>query len=77
VFGVLYWLYRNRERLGSSGRYALDPVCGMQVEMAHAPAAATRDGQRIYFCSDRCAERFGSEQSDHAEKGSAAWTHSE
>ena len=55
VFGVLYWLYRNRERLGSSGRYARDPVCGMQVEMAHAPASPAYDGQRMYFCSDRCA----------------------
>jgi uncharacterized membrane protein YraQ (UPF0718 family)/YHS domain-containing protein len=64
VFGVLYWLYRNRERLGSSGRYALDPVCGMQVEMAHAPASADHDGQRVYFCSDRCAERFAAEQSE-------------
>jgi uncharacterized membrane protein YraQ (UPF0718 family)/YHS domain-containing protein len=77
VFGVLYWLYRNRERLGSSGRYALDPVCGMQVEMAHAPASADHDGQRAYFCSDRCAERFASERSDQAKKGSAAWTRSE
>jgi hypothetical protein len=80
VFGVLYWLYRNRERLGSSGRYTLDPVCGMQVEVVHAPAAATHDGERHYFCSDRCAERFASERweaSDHEEKGSAAWTHSE
>jgi hypothetical protein len=64
VFGVLYWLYRNRERLGSSGRYALDPVCGMQVEMAHAPASSAHDGQRVYFCSDRCAERFAAEQSE-------------
>ncbi len=62
VFGVLYWLYRNRERLGSSGRYARDPVCGMQVELAHAPASATHDGQRVYFCSDRCAEHFASER---------------
>ena len=53
------------------------PVCGMQVEMAHAPASAAHDGQRVYFCSDRCAERFASERSDHAKKGSAAWTHSE
>jgi YHS domain-containing protein len=67
VFGVLYWLYRNRERLGSSGRYALDPVCGMQVEMAHAPAAVEYDGQRVYFCSDSCAESFASDRSERSE----------
>ena len=80
VFGVLYWLYRNRERLGSSGRYALDPVCGMQVEMAHAPASAAHDDRRVYFCSDRCAERFAAERpgpSEQQAKGSVAWTRSE
>jgi hypothetical protein len=60
LFGVLYWAYRNRERLGGGGGYALDPVCGMQVVMANAPASVERDGERFYFCSDRCAERFGS-----------------
>jgi uncharacterized protein len=58
VFGLLYWAYRNRERLGAGAGYALDPVCGMQVETAHAPASATHDGQRMYFCSDHCARRF-------------------
>ena len=39
LFGVLYWMYRNRERLGGGDRSARDPVCGMQVEKAHAPAS--------------------------------------
>jgi len=60
LFGVLYWAYRNRERLGGGAGYALDPVCGMQVEAAHAPASLVHDGQRRYFCSDRCLERFES-----------------
>jgi len=58
LFGLLYWTYRNRERLGAGGRYARDPVCGMQVELAHAPASCDDGGQRVYFCSDHCAERF-------------------
>jgi uncharacterized membrane protein YraQ (UPF0718 family)/YHS domain-containing protein len=58
LFGLLYWLYRNRSRLGSGDRYARDPVCGMQVETAHAPASLEHDGRRYSFCSDRCAERF-------------------
>ncbi len=62
VFGVLYWIYRNRERLGAGDRYARDPVCGMQVEVAHAPASRERDGARQYFCSDRCAERYESDE---------------
>jgi hypothetical protein len=58
AFAVLYWLYRNRARLGSGDRYAKDPVCGMQVETALAPASADRCGARFFFCSDGCAERF-------------------
>ncbi len=58
LFGVLYWIYRNRERLGAGDRYARDPVCGMQVEKAQAPAMRRLADQQHYFCSDRCAERF-------------------
>ncbi len=61
VFAVLYWAYRNRERLGGGAGYAIDPVCGMQVERANAPATASYEGQRFFFCSDRCAERFSTE----------------
>jgi YHS domain-containing protein len=57
-FGALSWTYRNRERLGGGRGYAIDPVCGMQVEAAHAPASCERDGMQIYFCSDRCREKF-------------------
>jgi YHS domain-containing protein len=59
VFGVLYWLYRTRTVADS--KYAKDPVCGMQVERAHAPAQRTHDHTVSYFCSDRCATRFDSD----------------
>ena len=58
VFGVLYWLYRNRDRLGGGGGYAIDPMCGMQVRVGDAPASRSHDGRTISFCSDHCAERF-------------------
>jgi hypothetical protein len=58
VLATLYWLYRNRDRLGGGRGYAIDPVCGMQVRTADAPAHAVHDGVRFAFCSDRCAERF-------------------
>jgi len=63
VFALLYWTYRNRLRLGGGGGYALDPVCGMQVETSNAPASAVHEGSRVYFCSDRCAKRFGADPS--------------
>lgn len=59
-FAVLYWLYRHRDTAGPQ-RYAKDPVCGMQVEIAHAPATRRHDGHSVYFCSDHCAERFDSD----------------
>ncbi|BEP12034.1 permease [Acidothermaceae bacterium B102] len=58
-FAVVYWLYRTRP---TSERYAKDPVCGMQVEIAHAPASAVSGGETVYFCSDHCAHRFGQGQ---------------
>src|SRR3954471_6456754 len=61
AFAGLYWLHRNRVRLGGGTGYATDPVCGMQVEIAHAPAKAASDGNTHYFCSDHCAHRFRSE----------------
>jgi uncharacterized membrane protein YraQ (UPF0718 family)/YHS domain-containing protein len=61
-FGALTWLYRNRDRLGGGAGYAKDPVCGMQVEKARAPAtAAGPDGHLVYFCSERCRDRFAAD----------------
>jgi uncharacterized membrane protein YraQ (UPF0718 family)/YHS domain-containing protein len=60
VFGVIYWLYRTRGSHGASDAYAIDPVCSMQVEKAHAPAHLMHDGDDVWFCSDRCRERYES-----------------
>jgi uncharacterized protein len=60
VFALLYWLYRNRGRLGGGSEHATDPVCGMQVRKDNAPASTVVDGGRVYFCSDRCRDRFES-----------------
>lgn len=73
AFGLLYWLYRNRERLGGGTGYAKDPVCGMQVETAHAPARLEQHGQRIYFCSEHCKERFERDPDHYL--GTPATTH--
>lgn len=58
AFVVLYWLYRNRDRLGGGVGYARDPVCGMQLERAHAPASVEHAGHWSYFCSENCRDRF-------------------
>ena len=58
VAGVVYWLHRNRARLGGDAGLARDPVCGMQVRIPDAPASAVADGETVWFCSDRCRRRF-------------------
>ena len=58
LFALLYWAYRNRHRLGAGQEYALDPVCGMQVEKPRAPARTSHDGESFFFCSDHCREKF-------------------
>jgi YHS domain-containing protein len=62
VLAGLWWLARNQRRLGGGAGYATDPVCGMQVEVANAPARSERDGETVWFCSDHCRHRFEAEQ---------------
>ena len=55
---LAWWMARHKERFGGGSGYAIDPVCGMQVEKVNAPATRERAGQRFWFCSDHCAEHF-------------------
>ncbi|MHB1444768.1 MAG: permease [Acidimicrobiales bacterium] len=77
VFAYLYWLYRNRERLGGGVGYAVDPICGMQVRTGTAPANRTHHGKSYWFCSDRCAERFDANPDRHAGSAGADHIHTE
>ncbi|HEV7526874.1 MAG TPA: permease [Acidimicrobiia bacterium] len=61
VFAALYFLSRKPEVDDASsggGRYATDPICGMQVEKANAPAHIARGGVEEWFCSDGCRDRY-------------------
>jgi uncharacterized protein len=65
VAAGLYWLHRNRERLGWHGGLVQDPVCGMQVDPQH-PGAVLRDGGQVrYFCSGHCLERYRAGEPSH------------
>lgn len=37
---------------------ATDPVCGMALDQAHAPARAEYKGQTFYFCAAGCRDEF-------------------
>ena len=62
VLAGFWWLARNQERLGGGTGYAIDPVCGMQVEIANAAAKLELDGQTYYFCCDHCKHKFAASQ---------------
>jgi hypothetical protein len=68
LFAVVYRAYRNRARSGGDDDHALDPVCGMQVDKASAPASTMQAGKRFYFCSDRCRLRFEADPERFAAK---------
>jgi hypothetical protein len=55
---AIFVLARRGRSTGARGLYTLDPVCGMQIERATAPARTEYRGQTFFFCSDRCLERF-------------------
>jgi uncharacterized membrane protein YraQ (UPF0718 family)/YHS domain-containing protein len=58
VFGLLYVLHRNQARLGGGARTAIDPVCGMQVDKANAPAHVADGHGEHWFCSEHCRDRY-------------------
>jgi uncharacterized protein len=61
IFCGLYYLHRNRDRLGADADHATDPVCGMRVAKSAAPARLTTSAGTHWFCSDHCRDRFAAE----------------
>jgi heavy metal translocating P-type ATPase len=45
----------------SAAETAIDPVCGMKVEIAGAKNTTVHDGQTYYFCSPKCLAKFTAE----------------
>ncbi|HEX6196594.1 MAG TPA: XdhC family protein [Jiangellaceae bacterium] len=45
---------------------AVDPICGMTVDVATARWTTERDGQVWYFCSPGCRHRFENESATHS-----------
>ncbi|MGH7225766.1 MAG: heavy metal-binding domain-containing protein, partial [Gemmataceae bacterium] len=41
----------------------IDPVCGMTVDPASAPASVEHEGTKYYFCHHNCARKFQAEPS--------------
>jgi YHS domain-containing protein len=69
ALAAIFWQYRRRRAAGGSAGYAIDPICGMQVEIANAPATLALRGETIYFCSDRCRDRMAAEAGSPTQGG--------
>src|SRR5712692_2966530 len=50
---------------------AIDPVCGMPVDIAQANYKHQHAGSTWYFCSSRCLEKFSADPERYAKKSSA------
>jgi uncharacterized membrane protein YraQ (UPF0718 family)/YHS domain-containing protein len=48
----------SRQSRGKSSEFAIDPICGMQVRKAEAPARATVGGVEYFFCMQGCKDAF-------------------
>ncbi|WP_328530700.1 heavy metal translocating P-type ATPase [Nocardioides sp. NBC_00368] len=48
---------------------AADPVCGMSVDPASTPHSATYRGERYFFCSAGCRQRFEADPVSYAAEG--------
>ena len=48
------------------GEQALDPICGMTVDVATARHTSEHEGQTVYFCAAGCRQRFEQEPERYA-----------
>jgi xanthine dehydrogenase accessory factor len=58
ILAEIVQLRRSRSVPGPVERVAIDPICGMQVDLATARWSAERDGQTFYFCAPACRKAF-------------------
>jgi xanthine dehydrogenase accessory factor len=66
---------RETETLKEKPHLAIDPVCGMSVNVATARFTAVHAGETFYFCSPRCKQQF--EKDPQTYLSSAEKVHSE
>ncbi len=50
--------HETKTRQESQTATAIDPVCGMTVDVAGAQHTTTHDGTRYYFCRAECQQKF-------------------
>lgn len=53
----------------STPAQAIDPVCGMTVDPAHAAAEFTHEKVQYFFCSESCARKFRADPERYLQRG--------
>src|SRR6185295_4740001 len=62
----------EKEKVETPALQAIDPICGMTVEVASARHTAEHEGQTYYFCCGGCRARFLADPERYIAAGSAA-----
>jgi len=76
ILAEIIQVYRKRHSLRTTEgnvtdevpAMAVDPVCGMQVEISSARYTAVYEGKIIYFCSAHCQHLFEKKPQDYIQK---------
>ncbi len=55
----------SEQAVSATVETAIDPVCGMTVEIEHARHRSTYDGQEFYFCCPACKRLFASNPQEY------------
>jgi len=56
---------RDSAEPAGAGQTAVDPVCGMTIDVRDAAATVEYDGVTYYFCSRGCADAFAERPEEH------------
>ena len=56
------------------GKMSRDPVCQMEVNEDDAAATSFYKGDRYYFCSDDCKQRFDADQERYVSRSESSQT---
>jgi xanthine dehydrogenase accessory factor len=59
ILAEIIQMRRSRPSVATAPReIAIDPICGMEVDIASARWSAEKDGQTYYFCAPGCRKNF-------------------
>ena len=67
-----HYLNRQNDAVATASKKAIDPVCGMAVDPAHAAGQYEYRGETYYFCNPRCLEKFRQDPERYLDPGRRA-----